>query len=137
MKNLVVSLELAKQLKEAGFPQRNCTFYHYFNAGKPTGAIVTGDMYRDVDDDFLNNKLLALPLAEEILERLPEIISTDPNELVGTVKGYLTIQKLGYYEVGYTLVSGEMLFESVEAKESLAEAAGKMYIYLKKEGLLK
>ncbi|SRR6266496_1778048 len=131
----ITILETSKLLKEAGFPQENCEFY-YFNHFSDEFIVRRKENMTHVLTDQFKHLAFAAPTAEEVLDELPEIISSEPNELVGTGKTYLTIQKLGYYEVGYTLTNGDMLFDSVEDK-SLSEALAKMYLYLAEKGLLK
>lgn len=61
--------EIAKQLKDAGFPQKGGKSHEafYLNAGILTG-VVDFDMYKDVDDAFRSAKLVYAPTLEEIIE---------------------------------------------------------------------
>jgi len=137
-----VSLELAKQLKEAGFPQETA-----FSWVKPKEAMeyvlwherqLTSDEVKDWDD-------IAAPTAEEILDELPwkiEKIWKAPNG--NEIKDwYLEIYKHDFdKKIGnsdkWNIVYSEGQVNWIHlSDQSLAEAAGKMYIYLKKQGLLK
>lgn len=131
----VVSLELAKKLKELGFAQDSHFYWHNMHG------------YSELEDFKANNyedkkkhgelfySCLSAYTTTELGKMLPDIIQTEPNELVGTGTTYLTIQHVGaYWEVGYTLSRGDMPFDSVEDK-SEADARAKMLIYLKESNL--
>jgi hypothetical protein len=125
------SLELSKQLKEAGFPQE--TYFYHKTAPDNYYALITNNY----DDGYPIRKegkigrrahganLYAAPTAEEILERLPAQI----DEL-----GFLSIRKFMTYWVGYG--EGTKKYAHKD-NEILAEAAGEMYLYLNENHLLK
>lgn len=121
------SLGLSKQLKEAGFPQE--TEFYYIDDGY-------GYIYQYNKTSFftiekkLKAKVVFAPTAEEILERLPANIKEDYNLQIGKENEY-------NYVVWYRKALPQnyrtyVLFSD----KSLTEAAGKMWLYLKKEGLL-
>lgn len=67
----MISYELSKQLKDAGFPQKGKEAY-YVNAGENTGAIVDADMYKDSDLEFLKAKLVFISTLSELIEACGE-----------------------------------------------------------------
>lgn len=109
-----VSLQLATQLKEAGFPQES-----YFS------WISDDDGHWHVEDSSLFSKeelqeyAFAAPTAEEVLEKIPG-------------KEFAKIWKS---PDGHYYIPEEYNFAD-NLSFTLAEAAGKLYLYLKKEGLL-
>ena len=64
----MISYELTLQLKKAGFPQINCKEAYYLNAGESSGAIVDATMYHNVSPSFQEEKLVAIPDLEELIE---------------------------------------------------------------------
>lgn len=112
------SLELSKELKEAGFPQnRKGMWYVLMEPNTYHFAYNLLQVY--IDDD------VAAPTADEILDVLPAYIED---------MYPLSIQK---GPVVYTwLVRYENKKDTRFICNSLAEAAGKLYIYLKKNNLL-
>jgi hypothetical protein len=143
-----VTLETAKALKEAGYPQNTQFVYSGFKQNYPISIGYKGNGYIAVtqvdenrNDIGLNvlpdseyEVIIAAPTAEEILEQLPFFIKTKENQIYylsikitmkGDRKQYL-VEYLGY-------VWG---IKQDNGLELLAEAAAKMWLYLKKEGLL-
>lgn len=137
-----VSLELSKQLKEAGYPQdvlNNHLFYM---------KLEDFDGYYHIARNNTPNNVLdkiASPSADEILDRLPWMV--EKNKL----HYYLNIDRMvdeGGYGIEYKI---ETLVEEVvlrkEGKEDLfvlhreetkvlADAAAKMWLYLEQHNLL-
>lgn len=116
----VVSLETAKKLKEAGFPQPLIpTFYYHYDRL----------MYNSNQYEFeVSEKLwVAAPTADEILEKLPHAVNDG---------SFLHIRKdeNGKYAVLYTILADT--YHGFSWYENLSEAAAQMYEYLKKEGLI-
>lgn len=125
----VVSLELAKQLKEAGYPQDPAALFYYHKMKESSDYHLTfikqmfiapiGKVPKPFDS-------VAAPLASEIGEQLP--------------KGYWDQYSVnGGFEVGYSNGkhpdNAEYLNYYVIDKTE-ADARAKMWLYLKKEGLL-
>ena len=109
----VVNLEIAKELKEAGW--KNPTWFHY-DCDIKNALVIKQDKPR-YSIDGIN-----CPLATEILEELP----------VG-IKGNAFIQDLtirkdveGYYNINY---GSKILI----TEKDLPNALAKMWLYLKKE----
>ena len=117
------SLDLSKQLKEVGYPQETEFFW------SPIPEIVTIDkkqifktkgydiQHKDHRRAYGKKVAIAAPTAEEILEMLP----------VATLSTKLPS---GEYAVAYKKHGGG------RTGKTLAEAAGKMFLFLKKEGLI-
>lgn len=115
-----VSLQLAQELRKAGFPQETEFWWKVWPISGAAHIEFGGKEYwKETGWD-----IWAAPTAEEILERLPIQLKT---------KEFLSIQKFNTYWVGYGV--GTKIYKHFDS-ESLAEAAGKMYLYLSKEGLL-
>ncbi len=126
MTNITVSLEWAKKLKEAGWPQGKGYFYR----------VVDKTWYQEECEPrrrwvAKGYQFYSLPTAEEILRELPQ-----------TMDGYrLTIYPIwdvGAWCVTY-LAPDHTPHEALEidyVDKSLANAAAEMWIYLKKNNLL-
>lgn len=126
-----VALDIAKKLKEAGFPQQECFFYH--KTGPNNYWQVVTDNYDDgypirkegkIGRRAHGAKLYAAPAAEDILDQL---------------KGRLQVNR--YLNGKWDLVWIGGLTERSEShrtKQSsyLAAAAAEMYLYLKENNLL-
>jgi hypothetical protein len=145
----VPSLELCKQLRDAGYPQEGSCFYwqivednhnvepkiiNYYH--EPKSGVYNSDIQcvQDVDDSW-KEYCVAAPLASELLERLPGFIAKD-----GLILG-LEIKKYnGVYNVCYRWVDDQDNggFEDLDAIEEVKEvdALAKMYLYLSKNNLL-
>jgi hypothetical protein len=116
-----VSLELAKELKEAGYPQD--TYFQWFE----DGSLVHTESRNPL-------RCIAAPIADEILDLLPAYTAL-PFFL------YIWKDDKGLYRIVYCssadLVSGgKQPNYPVEKQKSLAEAAGLMWLYLKKNELM-
>lgn len=116
-----VSLELSKQLKETGYQQIS-EFY----------------WIQDIDETWVRTRLtiikerIASPTADEILDQLPDLITKDGREYEleigkGKIKWGVVYNWEKYDEQRYLLHA---------TGNCLADAAAKMWLYLKKEGLL-
>lgn len=110
-----VNLELAKQLKEAGYPQRPVKYY--WSEDKPTGEALLRNFLKHSDWEIY----YASPTADEILEQLPQT-AWETYNLLG-----------GRYVIWYRDAQKNRV-EFIE--DTLSDAAAKMWLYLKKEGLL-
>ncbi len=124
---MTVTLEVARQLKDAGYPQEGTPF-KWCLAGSD------GKWYRQYTPALACwpfKDRIAAPTSDEIIERLPAYV-----EQSGHYK--LMIQKWGdnHYTVKYiNLLNGDTL--AVSTKATLSDAAGLMWCWLKGEGLLK
>lgn len=113
--SIVVSLEWAKKLKEAGWPQDHGENVMY---------------WRKKRDDFVLGGwcvyALAAPTAEEILRRLPDTLENRLHEP-------LQIFRMMPNSVGWRMMYG--LSHSADG-DTLANAAAKMFVFLAKQKLL-
>jgi len=118
-----VSLELAKKLKEAGYPQDS----YWFHTGKI--LLERERVVSCIENGSDESKFYAAPSVGELLAQLPKIVKDCR----------LEIHKYGLeeYVVKYSLIFYScddpqlVMFEGL-----LADACGEMWIWLKKEGLL-
>ena len=124
-----VSLELAKQLKETGWKKKTEVYWDI------TAQRITNKHNFDVTNYPLN--FIPAPLATEILEELPIFIDGD-KEFNLHIKKVVNNDYIVKYEDGGSMTyegkSGEE--DYYQCDESLPNALAKMYLYLKKEGLL-
>lgn len=137
-----VSLELAKQLKEAGYPQEG-----YFNY-RENGDFYMGNTYLRGSSESINQERFTAPTADEILDRLPQ-------EIVYIEKGHTKDYKVTcslrinledknfWYQSDYDdcpCGCGDYYVKSIGTKkdiyDSLADAVGNLWLYLKKEKLI-
>lgn len=146
MTSHVVSLELAKQLKEAGYPKVSAFYYSGDN------ILIYGEQ-----EPVKSLKLpyVAAPLATELLEQLPEEVNYYSNRDKKDIKIYLRIRKFDDgFGVDYsTRIQGynlEQLLKKEVRKNfgslsevailktgsTLPDALASMWLYLKKEELL-
>jgi len=118
MKEFCVDLELAKELKENGFPQdTDKVWYKYGNPliDEYTDEIVSrlwANNYKVRE----NNIQCSAPISDEILKELP------PNSYCGKDKENFICAYLDFEE---------------EDKKKLSNALAKMWLYLKKAGYIK
>jgi hypothetical protein len=131
--SITVSLDWAKELREAGWPQQESSLYTWVQKGKDeedwseSFLELSSICWRLVRvDTFHPDFLCAAPTAEEILRRLPPLIinSNVPYHLDPTKKLYM---------VSY---DDENLTGKVEHGDSLANAAAATYCYLAECNLL-
>ncbi|SRR6266702_3082958 len=136
-----VSLELAKQLKEAGYPQDVCHLGSWYYQGAPN------EIEKEKGYVLLmhNNLLAARELIKVLAPTFDEIVDVLPREIKKNHSVYwLCIEPANHLEeisselkgfaVGYRN-SKEWIAPFFEAS-LIADAAAKMYLYLKKERLL-
>lgn len=137
----VTSLELGKQLKEAGVKQESEWYWVELShelVGRDQIVIANDLEIERYELQDIGVKIFYSAFhVGELGEMLPDMLSLEDKKIKNTDTGtvYLTCQKVGLWEVGYTTARNQMVFESVEDKNE-AEARGKMVLYLKKEGLI-
>lgn len=133
MKKYTVSLQLAKELKKAGFPQETQFYYQgvqkEIDNEKGYALNFKENLYSH--KDIIN---VAAPIADEILGKLPAIIKY--NNLVP----HLMIEKSWlrgewYWMVYFADYSVGTILDG-QSDLTLANAAAKMYVYLEKHNLL-
>ena len=124
LKKQVVSLELAKQLKEAGYKQKG-----YFYWIKPTGKnrkyiLINKDTYGFCLDKTCNHQPIVTPTIAELLNQLPCRIEKNQCGYWLMIESY-TQSFLVYY------ICSQRLCETQDIL--LSNALAKMWLYLKKE----
>lgn len=122
--SIVVSLEHAKALKKAGWPQEDSYLHwchHHSNASDSLDGMVW-NVYQKDDDDRVN-EWIAAPTSEEILRMLPQLVNHFGLIIARTPDNQ-------GWEVAY--LGGYKGFR----EPSLANAAAAMYCYLSENNLL-
>lgn len=110
-----VNLDLSKQLKEAGYPQKSFFSWSWYgNRNYPDWEVIP---------KWGNESEYAAPLADEILEQLP----------CATQQEWFVISKNPSKEEW--VIDWNTKNEMFKG-DTLADAAAKMWLYLKKEGLI-
>lgn len=137
MKEYCVDLELAKELKENGFPQENSNFYwqinHLFNNNlyfRFKDSL--GFNYEQYLQEDSGQEIYSAPTSDEILKELPNYISKDIIYDL-TIKNY-PATFIVYYK---NCFEEKELIDFRFTDKKLSNALAKMYIYLKKEGYIK
>jgi len=123
--SITVSLEYAKKLKEAGWPQEAVWYWpvHYVNGHIFALATETHPRSENNALDYF-----AAPTAEEILQRLPEYVGTQFWSIIA--EGHV---RDGRKVMGYTIYYPT---KHEEWSDTLANAAAAMYCHLAENGLL-
>ena len=122
MNNYVTSLELSKQLKEAGYKQEGEFWWAETSKGNLLCSRETTDI---ISTDDLESTYDA-PLASELMERLPKELQIKKFE--------------DFYQITFPAIEMNRIAPNDEdaliQDENLCNALAKMWLYLKKEGLL-
>jgi len=121
----VTSLELSKQLKEAGFPQRTAFYWWRPNFTTNNWCIEYWQSYPGIIDD----RVIAAPLPCELGEMLPSQLNDG---------SYWELHKIdeNEWQLGYGEIHSNLWVHHVEA-DTEADARAKMWLYLKEKGLIK
>jgi hypothetical protein len=70
-----MNYELAKKLKDAGFPQKGRSQEaYYLNVGHTIG-MVDADLYNGVSEEFRDAKLVYAPNLEDLIEATPQLLA--------------------------------------------------------------
>lgn len=123
------NLELSKQLKEAGYRQV-AYLYHIQYSDDPQTNRSTLATYSNLDFEYQHpdkehdKRRFASPTADELLDQLPSILKGKFLNLYKRVDGW---------HISYELPDR---FFHREVETDLADAAAKMWLYLKKQNLL-
>lgn len=130
---ITVNLELSKQLKEAGYPQENHEFYWLEQVSPGRSKTYPDGMFRLVrgkETSLPEQFVFASPTADEILEQLPAQIKNKRLQIDKMPAGEFCISYIPFN------ASDQEEIVVFGTTPSLADAAAKMWLYLKKEGLL-
>ena len=140
IEQICVSLELAKQLKEAGYPQES--LFYVDEASKQTTYPNTEfrKIIREVDGKLTNTEYFSSPTASELLEELPNYISDTPDGFyLHIAKWHEEIEKEPY-QCFYKPAKGNVkrAFENFAEfrGNTTQDALAKMWLYLKQNNLL-
>jgi len=128
LKDIVTELELSKQMKEKGFPQKGLFSWYFTRIANYQlwKTIDNKSDWTDEDHEWLTfaNIFCLAPTAEEILKELPKsIYGESPIRISNFDDGY---------GVEY-INTAEFFFHD----KKLCNALGKMYNYLKAKGSIK
>lgn len=125
-----VSLELAKALKEKGFPQE-AKFYWNRLSDCPDGT----EDWNLVDFKMTTAiEVYAASTADEILDRLPQILQIEGKKYQLFIS--MGVDRQSFLVYAYELDYNDNAPFPIRMCHSLGDAAAQMYLYLKKEGLL-
>lgn len=140
MKDFCVDLEIAKELKENGFPQESEFYWNIHKAGG--GAFPL--------DDNLNKKFASYqekvgmnavcyatystPCSDEILKELPKEITQEDGIFHLNIEYYTSRCEVQYQ--CFVSPKRDYLMNFIE-EETLPNALAKIWLYLKKEGYIK
>jgi hypothetical protein len=128
-----VSLEIAKKLRESGYPQEGKNWWvhisHYLAPNTEIQLEHDLEIERMELQDHDITRLAYAPTADEILDILPTRIEDD--------KWGLQVHKVtnGYF-VAYRNEQYDLPVWKNEFDDSLAEAAARLWLFLKEEGYL-
>jgi hypothetical protein len=129
-----VSLELAKQLEEAGYDGGH---EFYFAEYGSRGDFTRVD-YVELANDLNEHTAIPAPTADEILDQLPATFLEVTTYLPLTIEVNASVSESGRSVcIRYGSPQSVVNRPHICGNESLADAAAKMWLYLKKEGLLK
>ena len=137
IRNQVTSLEPSKELEKLGMKQDSLWYWvEHYKSG--TNKIIWS-LYQNDEDDIVN-KHVSAPTFAELLEVLPDRITTIISKTYSVEENYfLFITKtkktkwfvLPDYYIGYKTLDDKYLHS--ERADTIADAAGKMVIYLIKK----
>lgn len=134
-----VSLDLAKELKEKGYPQNDSNFFWGLKENEWIllydafiGFISERGIYY-LTNEFQIKKFFAAPTAEEVLGKLPYMV-----DIGDEVPKFLVINKLkSEYEVSYQNNKKYGCIDVYMNNKSLADAGAELWLYSEEKGLLK
>jgi len=130
LENQVTSLEISRQMKEAGFPQDS-----YWYWAEDEGIICRHEQIKN-SEDYINGYFISAYTVAELGEILPcryindDTIYSDEDDEIRICK-----DEDGFYLVMRNAYGDEIIDATIEYLTE-ADARGKMALYLKKEGLI-
>jgi len=154
MKEYCVDLEIAKELKKNGFPQKSNYSYvldydneWYFGCNKESINLIHKEYLSLVDhfDDYNKQhieELYSAPTSDEILKELPLTIENEGKYHFLTIfrDFYTPKEPKQFYCIAYNDQDNRCLNapDNLDIEDDkLSNALAKMYLYLKKEGYIK
>ena len=127
LQDICVSLELAKELKEVGYPQESL-FYWEQCVDVELACYKVAHITRGVDLGEDDEIICSAPTVTELLDELPR--SRDTYEVV---KPRQADHESSEWRCFY---KDELRLDRTQTDTKLVNALAKMYIYLKKNGLV-
>ena len=124
----VVSLDLARELKEKGFPQEKMTFYRSNEDGN---IYLHSEFHPSCVDEGI---VVAAPLFTEIWERLPRLIDDGPKVKFLHLNTDRNGQHTIYYE-RHRFYSTPHIIE-ISEENTPQDAAAKAWLWLRERGLV-
>ena len=119
----VVSLELAKQLKEAGYPQEGLFWWGYFlfTDGSKQLEVIPESRFNENDiEGFSPEKICVAPTCAELFDKFPSSCN-------------IRLDKWVVYRVWH---KKDNEYAHFTESKNIADALGKAWLKLKQEGLL-
>ncbi len=138
MKEYCVDLEIAKELKENGFPQINGQYYINLRTDEFKDLVIEPARWIeefcsiDTQEELDYQKLLLMPTDYEILKQLPKKLFGCHLEIDRTDIAHY----IWYVPIGTDIDQRPKDFVSGSMDEKLVNALGQKWLYLKKERLL-
>lgn len=126
MKEYCVDLEIAKELKENGFPQES--FIDWLYNATDEWCLVSQECSAYDKDRWVEidkNRVCSAPTSDEILKELPNQIEKRRLEIIAGENSFLAI-----YEKGNMKLSGHL-------NDKLSNSLASLWLNLKKEGYMK
>ncbi|MHA1400130.1 MAG: hypothetical protein ACTSQE_07260 [Candidatus Heimdallarchaeaceae archaeon] len=123
----VVSLELAKELKEAGYPQESLFYHVAFASGKDNLIVQDPRCMENFDHEEF--EIYSAPTVAELGEALPEDIEVQEDGYFLRIDKYMNEWTVGFSR------GANLYFPHKDKSEANARAL--MLLYLAKEGIIK
>ena len=128
LESQLVSLELSKQLKEAGYPQKGL-FWWVHHYGIDSCESYKWTLFYQKDEDDKVNEHIVAPTCAELGKKLPAWLSNEEDTLT------LTCDKSDkYWGIFYSGFKHKQFYYQEANTE--ADARAKIWLYLKKEKLI-
>ena len=134
MKEYCVDLEIAKQLKENGFPQTNGILYMWENGDLTTYEYQNEILGVDNEENLDSQGLLRSSTSDEILKELPHEINGFILEIIRYEDGTI---EADYVRSLWRDEDTEYLIKSRKLFYKLSNCLAELWIDLKKEGYIK
>ncbi len=137
LENQIVSLELSKELKEAGYKQEGLWIWEPALPIYPKYEPITKSYLYSKDSSWFSCSSVVAPTVAELGEALPNIVDYITPKGIKTKALYMQSQKGSDGIIGYEeILSGNYYRIHFEYVDNEANARAKCWLYLKKENLL-
>lgn len=136
----VTSLDLSKQMKEAGFEQESLFWHWRKDSSSPIHIIFDPNLRAYEENGQLGEIIAPAYTVAELGKMLPKTISKDGSKKINLIGNelwiYIDYDAGAYWHCGYS-EDNEQSQDWDRAGKTMAEAMAKMLLYLKENGLLK